>query len=117
MTGGWRVQAACRDSDEHRADTRSILTRADQRWSVLNSDEMIDPPRMDALVTALEQGLVNDLETELANVKALLARVVGVINDGWDPECAPASQVTEALRQLRAVRAYLLSQNQHKEVA
>ena len=93
----------------HRADVRSILVRADQRWSVLNGDEMIDPPRMDALVTALEQGLVSDLDAELANAKALLARLVGVINDGWEPEVSTGSQVTEALRQLRAVRAYLLS--------
>ena len=99
------------------ATVRSILARADQRWAVLNNDELTDPPRMDALVVALEQGLVNDLETELANVKALLARVVGVINDGWDPDVAPASQVAEALKQLRQVRAYLLSQNEHKGAA
>lgn len=100
------------------ADLRSVLTRADQRWAVLNADEMTDPPRMDFLVGALEHGLVSDLEADLANTRAMLARVVSVIVGEWDPNGSMASQVTEALRQLRAVRAYLLSlRNEQKGAA
>lgn len=92
---------------------RTVLVRADRRWSLDNEDSVSDPPRMDALVTAVEHW-ADSLETEAANTRALLGRVLLAVNERWDQDGDVPKQVSEALRQLRLVRAYLLSL-QHDE--
>ncbi len=96
---------------------RAVLERADRRWSLANDDEPIDAPRMDALVMAAERWFSEGPETAHANTRALLGRLLLAVTGEWDVDGDVPKQVSEALRQLRLVRAYLLSQNDAKGVA
>lgn len=108
------------DPRSSRLNIRFVLTRADARWAMENSDEAVHPERLDALIDAVETNVgktaVERLELELANTRAMLGRLVTEIRGHWNPDRPAQPQARAALEDLRLLERYLLSLNETKIV-
>lgn len=101
---------------EQTAHWHAELVRADRHWATAHRANSLPPDRLAWLLRAVS-GSQRDLELEHANTRALLARLVEVVTGQWDPRGDAATQVQEAMREVRRVEAYLQSLHAEQEVA
>lgn len=95
---------------------RVALVDADRRWATAHRATPLPPDRLAALCRA-QAAVMREQHAEHVNVRAMLRRLVTAITGEWDEDLPEVRQAMEAMRQLRLVRAHLLSQQNSQEVA
>lgn len=92
------------------------LFDADRRWATAHRTTPLAPDRFAALCRA-QAAVMREQHAEYANVRAMLRKLVTAVTGRWDDDLPEVGQAMEALRQLRRVERYLLSQQHNQEVA
>lgn len=97
-------------------DINLIVERADRAWALHEQADQSEPDRLAAIARSVRDHVhlhvMDNLEVELGSTRALLGRLVNAVTGDWDPDEPAAPQVNAAIRDLRAVEAYLTSEAQ-----
>lgn len=95
---------------------RVALFDADRRWATAHRTTPLAADRLAALCRA-QAAVMREQHAEYANVRAVLRKLVTAVTGEWHDDLPEVRQAMEAMRQLRLVRAHLLSQQHDQEVA
>jgi hypothetical protein len=104
-----------------RLDIDLIVERADKGWALRTGSEASEPARLAAIARSVQDHVhlhvLDHLEVEIGILRAQVARLVGAAVGEWVPDAPSEPQVSAALRELRAVEAFLQSLNQDQKGA
>jgi hypothetical protein len=95
---------------------RIALFDADRCWATAHRTTPLASDRLAALCRA-QAAVMREQHAEYANVRTVLRKLVTAVTGEWHDDLPEVRQAMEAMRQLRLVRAHLLSQQNNQEVA
>lgn len=105
----------------NRLDLPLIVDRADKGWALRAGLDASEPDRLAAITRSVQDHVhlhvLDHLEVEIGTLRAQVARLVGAAVGEWVPDAPAEPQVSAALRELRAVEAFLQSLNQDQRGA